>query len=141
MNSLTQLLVNFLYKDTTTLRLSLGFSAIALALGFVFGNSAGNSYCYLAEFMPFAYWAGIFGIYGSLLVIASFNQVYRWLLCTLDAIGLWLWIYLFLSFAVIDPTPNTSAEYMLVIPIFSSLWLISDRLFKTYIYKQVFQFQ
>lgn len=138
MNALTQFLINILYKDTTTLRLSLSLSALSLSFGFIFGSSDTPYYYFLEHLMEFSQWAMIFGLYGGMLLVSSFYKLHRAILCSIDAIGLWLWVYIFISFVIVNPIHNPSAAYMLIVPVMSALWLISDRLFKAYIFNQIF---
>lgn len=137
LDGLKQSLVDILYKDTSSLRIALGWSALTLSFGFVYGATDQHSFNYLNALMHYNFWALSFGIYGFCMMISGLVNVSRYAYCIADAIGLWLWTYLFLSFVVIDPIPTSAAEYMLVVPILMAVWVIVDRLFKIYIYDHI----
>ena len=137
LDGIKQTLINVLYKDTSSIRIALGMSAITLAIGFVFGSTHEDSFNYLNELMNYNYWAISFLVYGIFIMTGGFVKVSRYAYCVVDAIGLWLWTYLFLSFVIVDPTPTSAAEYMLTVPILMAVWVIVDRLFKIYIYEQL----
>lgn len=132
-----QKLIDILYKDVSALRFSLSWSALTLMLGFLYGSTDGSSYNHLKGLMRYELWAIAFGAYGVAMLFTNLFKVARYTHCAIDAIGLWLWTYLFLSFICVDSTPTSAAEYLLIIPIISSAWIITDRLFKVYIYKQL----
>lgn len=134
---LRQKLIDILYKDVSAIRLSLSWSALTLMVGFFYGSTDTDNYNFLHALMCYTYWAMVFGVYGIAMFFTAVSKIPRYTHCAIDFVGLWLWTYLFLSFVVASSEPVTSAEFLLIVPILSSIWIITDRLFKLYIYKQL----
>lgn len=127
-----------LYKDVTALRLSLSWSAIVLGYAFIIGVPSDTA---ISQFMSYGAWALVCLTYGGFMWIACFFKLHRYILCAIDAVGIWIWVYLFLCFTILSPSAVSIADVMLITPILTSLWLISDRLFKTYIYDVVLKLE
>jgi len=117
-----------LLLDTTSVRWVIGWVALIGAFGFIFGTSHNENYKLLMQSWSGQIWGVAFLIYGvNTIATCVFRQpnIINYLT---DALGMWLWSYLFLSFVVFDTTPTAATEYMLIIPLFAEVWILADRL-------------
>jgi hypothetical protein len=115
--------VRVVYSDMTVLTWMLGWIAMALAFGFfVSGTDTGN-YGLLNSTLPKSAWGVFFAGYGTILIISCLYYVEKWALGFAAMLGVWLWTYLFSSFAIFDPTPIASTEWMLTLPIAAQVWI------------------
>jgi hypothetical protein len=128
--TLWQRLVRVGKSDMTVLTWMLGWIALALSFGFfVSGTDTGN-YGLLNSTLSKEIWGVFFLIYGVLLLISCLYYIHKWLSRSNAILGVWLWTYLFSSFAIFDQSPIASTEWMLTLPIVAQLWIFFNSCFK-----------
>jgi hypothetical protein len=115
--------IRVFYSDMTVLTWMLGWIAQSLAFGFfVSGTDTGN-YTLLNSTLPKETWGLFFMVYGVVLIMSCLYYIEKWVLGLFAIAGVWLWSYLFFSFAIFDPSPIASTEWMLTLPIVAQLWI------------------
>lgn len=109
---------NQLGQQAKTLTLLLGLTALLLAMGFLFGDSAGSSnYKILLELFDPKVWSMIFFAYGSLKIYHLLDRLPHLLRVATSVCGTWIWLYVFLSFVIFDPKGISPAELLVVLPL------------------------
>ena len=102
------------------------FAGILLAIGFFVGEATNQNYTMINQFASPAGWATLLIIY-SLIKLLSIVWIVPKSLCTMNGIfGVWMWNYIFLSFAVFDTTAIAPAELLLILPILIEFWAMID---------------
>lgn len=102
------------------------FAAVLLAVGFFVGEATSQNYVMINEFASPAAWATLLIIY-ALIKLLSIIWIVPKSLCTMNGIfGVWMWNYIFLSFAVFDTTAIAPAELLLILPILIEFWAMID---------------
>lgn len=112
-----------LYSDMTALVWTLGWISQALAFGFFVSGTNTKNYDLLNSIVPKEIWGILFSIYGFILLARCLYKIPTFLVYLNSITGVWLWTYLFFSFAIFDPTPIASTEWMLLLPIVTQLWI------------------
>lgn len=101
-------------------------AGILLATGFFVGEATNQNYEMINKFASPAGWATLLIIY-ALIKLLSIIWIVPKSLCTMNGIfGVWVWNYVFLSFAVFDTTPIAPAELLLLLPIIVEVWAMID---------------
>ncbi len=104
--------------------LVLAVTAFVLSFGFMFGTGNNANYALIYQFAHQYFWSALFFMYGSVKALSIWTRV-DYKVNTLNSIvGLWAWLYLFLSFTVFDTTPVAPTEAMLAIPVLAEAWLM-----------------
>lgn len=107
--------------ETVIMLMVAGFLA---SLGFLFGNTQDNSnYVLMFDFMSNVAWSALFFIYSCVKAISLFIPLDYRVKVVNGILGLWAWLYIFLSFAVFDKTPLAPTEMLLLMPVFVQSWL------------------
>lgn len=105
-------------QQAKILTLLLGLTAILLAIGFLFGDSANNSnYKILIELFNHKVWAVMLATYGVLKFFQLFEKLPHFIRILTSVVGIWLWLYVFLSFIVFDRLDFSPAELLIVLPL------------------------
>lgn len=108
----------------------LGIIAIILALSFTFSVGINHNYDTMRLFFgTFDSWALGFAFYGLSKIVIS--RVKCWLSAELllCATGLWAWVYVIISFMIVDSTPAAPLEFLLLMPLLSELWVVCILIF------------
>lgn len=123
-------LAKVVLADLTSLNMITAIVALSLGFGFMFANADNENYKLVTDAAPTWVWGSLFLIYG-IVMIGNLFIAERFILKLITGVsGLFLWVYVFLSFVVFDPTPVYSTELMLAIPIVAQTWLLAETLFK-----------
>lgn len=116
--------LNRVFKtDITAVTFIIGWVAIFLSFGFYVSVVETSNYSLLNNILPKTAWGILFNVYGAGLIYSSLYRVSKVSFSLLSISGIWLWSYLFFSFAIFDPTPIASTEWMLLIPIICQFWI------------------
>lgn len=118
-----------LLADLTALRWTLAWVGLMLSAGMLFTAATTANYAATNQFADRGAWGVMFGVYGIAHVLACLYRLPKWVACTAGVFGLWLWVYLFLSFTVFDPTPTQATELMLAVPVIVEVWLLAECIF------------
>jgi hypothetical protein len=99
-------------------------TATLLSLGFLFSQGNNSNYDLIYQFAHRYFWFALFAVYAFIKGVSVVSDIsYR--ISTLNSImGIWAWLYLFLSFAVFDKTPVAPTEAMLLVPVMAEAWLM-----------------
>ena len=73
-----QAVLNFLYKDITSMRIVLSWLALTLGYGFYQSSSTDGNYHYLSALMPYPMWAVLYIVYGISMHVVSFEVSTCW---------------------------------------------------------------
>ncbi len=125
-----QRLGRVLLADLTALRWTLAWVALALSAGMLFTAATTENYAAIHWFSDRMAWGLMFGAYGVAHVLACLYSLPKWVAYAAGVFGLWLWVYLFLSFVWFDPTPVQATEIMLAVPVAIEVWLLAEDIFK-----------
>lgn len=102
----------------------LGILGLALAIGFLFSNSASTHYHLILDFAPAWGWFLTFLAYGVLKLLEIFKDINKYLVLALSTTGMWLWGYLFLSSAL-DGNNITPMEMLISFPLLCEVWTMA----------------
>lgn len=115
-------LVSHRKTETVIMLMIAGFLA---CLGFLLGNTHQNpNYELMFGFMNHYVWAGLFFIYAGIKAVSLFVRTNFYLRLANGILGLWAWMYIFLSFTVFDKTPMAPTEMLLLMPVIIQSWLV-----------------
>lgn len=118
LNTIDETIPQQVGQQAKILTLLLGLTAILLASGFLLGDSANNSnYRILLELFDYKVWSVIWGAYGILKFFQLFEKLPYCVRITTSITGIWLWLYLFLSFIVFDRFDFSPAELLILLPL------------------------
>lgn len=108
-------------KTETIIMLMLaGFLA---AIGFLTGDVTNENYKLLYEFGSQYFWGTLFLVYSSIKAVSLFITTNYWVKMANGIVGLWAWLYIFLSFTVFDKTALAPTEVLLAMPVLVQSWL------------------
>lgn len=108
-------------KTETIIMLMLaGFLA---AIGFLTGDVTNENYKLLYQFGSQYFWGTLFLIYSSIKAVSLFITTNYWIKMANGIVGLWAWLYIFLSFTVFDKTALAPTEVLLAMPVLVQSWL------------------
>lgn len=100
-------------------------AGILASIGFFFGDTHMNpNYELMFGFMNHYVWSALFAFYGLIKATTLFIKTSYYLKLVNGIIGLWAWMYIFLSFTVFDKTPMAPTEMLLLMPVIIQSWLI-----------------
>ena len=108
-----------LEERTKTIAFLLGVMAALLCAGLWWGDVAHYHITTMLHTLHIGWWTVLLIVYASIKMYTKTKPVTD----TLAAcFGLWLWIYLFLTFVVLDKEPASPLESLLVLPILLEAW-------------------
>lgn len=108
-----------LEERTKLIAFLLGVMAVLLCAGIWWGDMAHYHVEILLETMHIGLWTALLLTYAAIKMYTKTKP----LTDTIAAcFGLWLWIYLFLTFVVLDTQPPSPLESMLLLPIVLEAW-------------------
>ncbi len=100
-------------------------AAFALCIGFLIGNTEGNNnYELIFQFGNKYFWVSFFVAYALTKLLSLVKDVDYRAMVVNSVLGLWAWLYIFLSFTVFDTTDIAPTEALLVMPIITEAWLL-----------------
>lgn len=108
-------------KTETVILLSM--AGYLVSLGLLTGTVVNPNYELMYEFASRYFWAALFFVYATIKAYSLFLPVNIRLKLVNGMIGLWAWVYIFLSFTVFDKTPMAPTETLLAIPVITQSWL------------------
>lgn len=111
-----------MHKVESTLVLTI--TALVLSMGFLFGKGNNANYALVYQFAHQYFWFALFFTYACVKGTSLWAPVDYKVALINSIVGLWAWLYLFLSFTVFDTTPVAPTEAMLVIPVLAEAWLM-----------------
>lgn len=121
-----QRIARVLLGDMRSLRWVMGWAGVMAGIGFCCASVENENYHLLNTLQPAWVWGCAFLAYGLIKLAGSLYHLPGWIRYGNGTAGLWLWSYLFLSFAVFDPTEMRATELMLAVPIVCETWLFSN---------------
>lgn len=117
-----QRLARLIFGEVSSLMFTIGLLSIALGVGFILADSRTENYELINAHASQLMWGIIYLFYGMLRAGSALYRVpsaYKLVLCF---VGLTLWLVLFLSFTVFDPTTMRPTELMLLLPVIIEFW-------------------
>lgn len=118
----TARLARILLSDNAVPRWMMGWGALLLSAGMFLTTMQ------LSRIVDRPLWGALLALYGACQVAASLYTVPKPVRVTCGALGLWMWSYLFLSFAVFGGEPVRATELMLAIPLITDVWILAGDL-------------
>lgn len=121
-----QPLVHILLADVTALRICVGFVAWLFAFGLLFADVNGGAYNDMLRHAPAGVWAFAFAIYGGSKFAIALNWPYttnKYVAGIVIALGIYLWMFTFLSFANNPNRPMGAADMMILFMLFAEVWV------------------
>lgn len=104
------------------LHILLGIVSLLLSAGFFLGTGTSLNYDLLYHFTSQFNWGVIFLVYSFIKITGAFYNVPNPLRLLNGIAGIWAWSYLFISFAIFDPSALAPTELMLAAPIICEFW-------------------
>lgn len=120
--SLRQRLARLFFGEVSSLMFALGMLAFALGVGFIVTDSRTENYELINAHASQLMWGIVYIGYAFLRMgtaLYRIPSVYKLIVCF---IGLTIWLVLFLSFTVYDPTVMRPTELMLLLPVIVEFW-------------------
>lgn len=117
-----QRLARLIFGEVSSLMFTIGLLSIALGVGFILADSRTENYELINAHASQLMWGIIYLFYGMLRAGSALYRVpsaHKLVLCF---VGLTLWLVLFLSFTVFDPTTMRPTELMLLLPVIIEFW-------------------
>lgn len=111
-----------LKRVETTILLTI--ASLCLSFGFFVGDGSNLNYALLYDFAHPYVWASMFLAYGSVKLFGLFDYISYHVKVINGCIGLWMWNYIFLSFAIFDTTTMAPTEALLLVPVISEVWIL-----------------
>ncbi len=93
-------------------------------IGFFFGDSSNSNYELIFNFASKYFWSALFFAYATVKVISLFIHLDYKVKVINGIVGLWAWLYIFLSFTFFDRSQIAPTELLLALPVFVQAWLI-----------------
>ena len=98
-------------------------AAIIMSVGFFLGVDATNdNYTLVYQYISAHWWSFIFGVYGLITILSRLYDIHPAVRMVSGVVGIWAWMYIFLSFTVFDASPVAPTEYLLSVPIIAEVW-------------------
>lgn len=119
---LRQRLARLFFGEVSSLMFALGLLAFALGLGFILADSKTENYELINAHASQLMWGIVYIGYSFLRMGTALYRVpsvYKLIVCF---IGLTIWLVLFLSFTIFDPTTLRPTELMLLLPVIVEFW-------------------
>lgn len=119
---LSRRLIRLFFGEVSSLMFVVGLMALALGIGFIIADSRTENYELINAHASQVLWGIIYIVYAIIRITTSMYRIpspYKLFVCF---IGLTLWLLLFLSFTVFDPTPMRPTELMLLLPVMVEFW-------------------
>ena len=108
-----------LEERTKLIAFLLGVMAVLLCCGLWWGDMEHYHITIMLETMHIYVWTALLLTYASIKMYTKTKPITD----TIAAcFGLWLWIYIFLTFVVLDKQPPSPLESMLLLPILLEAW-------------------
>lgn len=114
-------IVDVLLSDTTAVRMILAISAILFGFGMLMADHSAGAYALMMQQAPHWLWALAFFVYGGAKLLA--HNVHRAVGYSMVLLGLYLWLYVFLSFADNPARPMGSADVMILTLVIAEVWV------------------
>lgn len=115
--------LQLLQQNITSLRKVLFLCAVVLVFGLLCTGSNEHNYQLLDETAPVWTWILTLAAYALLCWLPSSHYTPLSAM-SLSVVGLWQWLYIFLTFNVYDPHPTSTAEFLVVLPVLFETWKI-----------------
>lgn len=96
-----------------------------LGFGFLTSTEHNQNYTLITNLMPYFLWGYLFLSYGLTKLAQTLFRVRYCIKILVSAIGMWAWLYIFLSFTLFDSTPMAPTEILLSIPVVIELWSLT----------------
>ncbi len=120
--TLRQRLARLFFGEVSSLMFTVGLLAFVLGIGFILADSRTENYELINAQASQLMWGVIYIFYSFLRMGTSIYRIpatYKLIVCF---IGLTIWLVLFLSFIVYDPTPMRPTELTLFLPVVAEFW-------------------
>lgn len=108
-----------LEERTKTIAFLLGVMAVLLCAGLWRGDAAHYHVVTMLDTMNIYWWTALLVVYATIKMYTKTKPITD---TVAACFGLWLWIYLFLTFVVLDKEPASPLESMLLLPILLEAW-------------------
>ena len=115
--------LQLLRQNITSLQKALFLCAVVLVCGLAFTGSNEHNHRLLDQTAPVWSWMASLATYALLCILPSKHYT-QWSALTLSVVGLWQWMYIFLTFNVYDTHATSSAEFLVVLPVLFETWKI-----------------
>lgn len=125
--SLKTRITRLLLEGHTVLSIVLSILASLLFSGFLLSShlNANPNYRFLVQLFNYDTWASLFAAYGLIKLAGCLYRVPNFIKALNSNLGLWIWIFIYLSFVIFDTTAMTPLENMLLLPIFCEVWALT----------------
>ena len=123
-------IIDTLTGDLTIVRFFMSTLSAILAMGFFVASVDNTNYQQLNSLADKKIWCFIFLLHAISLFMTVVYDLPLSLKRFLNAVGIWIWSYVFLSFTFYDSSPTASTEWMLVMPVILEFWLLTERMFE-----------
>lgn len=121
-------IINILTGDLTIVRFFMAILSAILAIGFFVASTDNTNYKQIISLADKKIWGFIFLIHAISLFMTIVYHLPIYLKRFLNALGIWIWSYVFLSFTFYDPSPTAPIEWMLVMPVILEFLLLTERM-------------
>lgn len=118
------------FADMRPLLWPLSAGALLLGFGFFIGDVDNPNYILITKTLYPFLWGLLFSVYGSVLLIQSLYRTNTVITSITYIIGIWLWSYIFFSFAIFDPSEPAATEWLLLLPLLTQLWVFFNLICK-----------
>lgn len=108
-----------LEERTKTIAFLLGVMAVLLCAGLWRGDAAHYHVVTMLDTLNIYWWTALLVVYATIKMYTKTKPITD---TVAACFGLWLWIYLFLTFVVLDKEPASPLESMLLLPILLEAW-------------------
>ncbi len=131
---MTKPIVHALLADVSAVRICLGVVALLFSFGLMFADVHGGAYNHMLAHAPSGIWAIAFAIYGSVkLYLAAYgtHRITKVHAFMLIFIGVYLWLFTFMSFSNNPNRPMGAADMMLLFMLIAEIWVGANTLADT----------
>ena len=124
--STIQRLVRLTILDLSTIDIILAIFGLLVSIGLIYGVTASKNYVLLTTIFDKSYWAALLAGYSLYKIIKVLYEVPIFIRIISSLFGMWLWVYIFLSFTLHDPGPIEPLELVLITPLTMELWSLTS---------------
>jgi hypothetical protein len=121
----------YVLSKQSDISILLAIAGFLISVGFIFGQAEiDNNYNLIYNFANKYTWSAIFAAYASSRALDCFFGTRLEIKIITGIVGIWAWLYVFLSFTIADSMGMSPTEYLLIAPVIAECWVMIKQLIR-----------